>query len=167
MAAGGATTSDAVPGLVIDRVAWSDLRDVARVQRSSFRPGLAYGLAALGLLRVFPGVVFMVARLPGRPVAGCVIGDRHRGNLRIINLAVAPEARRQGIGSALLRAAEAAIPTGDVVLITEEANTGAQALYLREGYARSGFARDYYGSGRHGIWMKKARSEAARPTIRV
>ena len=166
-AGGGATTSDAVPGLVIDRVSWGDLRAVARVQRSSFRPGLAYGLAALGLLRVFPGVVFLVARLPGRPVAGCVIGDRHRGNLRIINLAVAPDARRQGIGSALLRAAEAAMPAGDVVLIAEEANTGAQALYLREGYVWSGFARDYYGAGRHGIWMKKARVGENDRTIRV
>jgi ribosomal-protein-alanine N-acetyltransferase len=168
MAAGlDATTSDAVPGLVIDRAAWRDLRAVARVQRSSFRPGLAYGLGALALLRALPGVVFLVARLPGLPVAGCVIGDRYRGNLRIINLAVAPDARRQGVGSALLRASEAAVPMGDVVLIAEEGNTGAQALYLREGYVRSGFARNYYGSGRHGVWMKKTRAGEAGQTIRV
>ena len=141
----------------LERASWRDLRSVAAIQKASFRPGLAYSLSGLSVLSIFPGVVFLVARGDTLPVAGCVIADRHRDNIRIMNIAVDPAARRQGIGTALLRGVEAAFPTGDIVLMAEEWNTGAQALYEREGYLRSGSTNDYYGKGRHGILMKKTR----------
>ena|SRR5680860_823485 len=154
---GRSDTGDAGNGVRVGRARWRDLRGVATIQRASFRPGLAYGLSALGILRVFPGVVFLVAHTDATPVAGCIIGDQHRGALRIMNLAVAPSVRRQGVATALLRGIETRVPTGDIVLMVEEWNTGAQALYEREGYARDGVAGDYYGRGRHGIRMKKTR----------
>ncbi len=141
----------------LERAGWRDLRSVAAIQKTSFRPGLAYSLSGLSVLSIFPGVVFLVARTHSRSVAGSVIADRHRGNIRIMNVAVEPSARRQGIGTALLRGVEAAFPEGDIVLMAEEWNTGAQALYEREGYRRSGTMKDYYGKGRHGILMKKSR----------
>lgn len=142
----------------VERVRWRDLRGVAAIQKASFRLGMAYGLPALAVLRVFPGVVFLVAHTDSSPVAGCIIGDRHRGNVRIMNLAVAPAARRQGVATALLGAIEVASPGVDIVLMVESWNTGAQSLYEREGYTRHGTARDYYGKGRHGIRMKKQRA---------
>jgi ribosomal protein S18 acetylase RimI-like enzyme len=151
-------TGDGTPTIRVERAAWRDLRAVAAIQQASFRPGLAYGMTALGILRALPGAIFLVARTDALPVAGCVIGDRHRGNLRIMNLAVAPGARRQGVATALLRRIEHESPNGNVVLMAEEWNTGAQALYAREGYIRDGVARDYYGRGRNGIWMKKVRA---------
>ncbi len=154
----------------LERASWRDLRKLAAIQKASFRPGLAYSLSGLSMLSIFPGVVFLVARSDARPVAGCVIADRHRGNVRIMNLAVDETSRRQGIGTALLRGVEAAFPTGDIVLMAEEWNSGAQALYEREGFERRGTTRDYYGKGRHGILMKKTRSvpDAIEPTrIRV
>jgi ribosomal protein S18 acetylase RimI-like enzyme len=166
-ARGEATIEPGTDVPVIERVRWRDLPALARVQRASFRPGLAYGLTALAFLRAMPGVVFLVARLPGLPVAGCVIGDQYKGDLRVVNIAVAPAARRRGVATALLRAIEAAQPAGNVVLIAEVHNTGAQALYEREGYVRSGHARDYYGRGRHGIWMRKDRTGEPPRTIRV
>jgi RimJ/RimL family protein N-acetyltransferase len=51
--------------------------------------------------------------------------------------------------------------------MAEDWNTGAQALYEREGYVRDGLARDYYGTHRDGIWMKKVRTGASDPTVRV
>lgn len=141
----------------LDRAGWRDLRAVVAIQKASFRPGLAYSLSGLSLLSIFPGVVFLVARTDALPVAGSVIADRHRGNIRIMNLAVEPSTRRQGIGTALLRGVEAAFPSGHIVLMAEEWNTGAQALYEREGYRRNGTTRGYYGKGRHGILMKKTR----------
>ena len=154
----------------LERASWRDLRRLAAIQKASFRPGLAYSLSGLSMLSIFPGVVFLVARTDARPVAGCVIADRHRGNVRIMNLAVEAAARRQGIGAALLRGVEAAFPAGDIVLMAEEWNTGAQALYAREGFQRSGTTRDYYGKGRHGVLMKKTRAlpDSTQPTrIRV
>ncbi len=144
----------------LERAGWRDLRSVAAIQKASFRPGLAYSLSGLSVLSIFPGVVFLVARGETLPVAGCVIADRHRGNIRIMNLAVDASVRRRGIGTALLRGVEAAFPTGNIVLMAEEWNTGAQLLYEREGYQRNGTSRDYYGKGRHGILMKKTRDAA-------
>lgn len=148
-------------GFAVDRVRLRDLRAVAAIQHRSFRPVLAYGMSALFILRFFPQAVFLVARdTASREVIGCGIADRYRGDLRIMNLAVDPPQRRRGVGIALLERLERLSPAGNCVLMVEEWNTGAQALYERQGYARAGFARDYYGRDRHGIWMKKVRAPA-------
>ena len=157
-----AITGEAIPGFRIDPVRLRDLRAVAAIQRRSFRPALAYGMSALFILRFFPRTIFLVARdTASREVIGCGIADRYRGDLRIMNLAVDPSWQRRGVGGALLDHLERLSPVGDCVLMVEEWNTGAQALYKRQGYARSGFARDYYGRNRHGIWMKKVRRLAS------
>ncbi len=142
----------------IEPVRWSDIPALADLQRASFRPGLAYGRFALITLKLTPGVRFLVARTTDRPVAGCIIGDRHRGDARVMNIAVHPDARRRGIGARLLRALETALPLGDVVLMAEEPNRGAQALYEQEGYVRTGRVPNYYGRGRNGIAMRKRRT---------
>lgn len=157
-----AIAGDAIPGFKIDHVRLRDLRAVAAIQRRSFRPALAYGMSALFILRFFPRTIFLVARdTASREVIGCGIADRYRGDLRIMNLAVDPSRQRRGAGGALLDHLERLSPAGDCVLMVEEWNTGAQALYERQGYVRSGFARDYYGRNRHGIWMKKIRRLAS------
>lgn len=156
-ASGSAVAWPRLPaGVEVGPARWRDLAAAARLQRQSFRPALAYGLTTLVALRVLPRVRFLVARR-GNVVVGCAIGDRQGGNARVINLAVDPAARRQGIGAALLRALEAALPRGDVLLMVEAENAAAQALYRREGYASVGRSDDYYGRGRAGIWMQKSR----------
>jgi ribosomal protein S18 acetylase RimI-like enzyme len=159
------TTHDRTAPVAVEAARWRDLRAVARLQRVSFRPGLAYGLSALVFLRAMPGVRFLVARQPGGGVAGCLIADRYQGDLRVVNIAVDPAMRRQGIGTMLLRAIDAENPGGDIVLMAEARNAGAQALYEREGYVRSGTAKDYYGRGQHGIRMRKVRAGSSRRTI--
>lgn len=145
-----------------------DLRAVARLQRLAFRPGLAYGMSALLFLWSAPQSTFLVAREGTRGrVVGCVIADRHQGNARIMNIATHPEHRRRGVGRELLRAVDQANPQVDVVLMAEEWNTGAQTLYTSEGFERAGFARDYYGSGRHGIWMRKRRHPSSGSGARI
>jgi len=135
-----------------------DLRAIARIQSQAFRPGLAYGMSALVFLWSVPQSTFLVARNgAGGEIIGCVIADRHQGNARIMNIATHREHRRRGVARSLLRAVERTNPKGDMVLIAEEWNTGAHELYRSEGFEQTGFARDYYGRGRHGIWMKKRR----------
>lgn len=140
----------------IGPVRWRELPAVARLQRRSFRPALAYRLTTLATLRVWPAARFLVAR-EGGAVVGCAIGDRHLGDARIVNLAVDPVARRRGVGRALLAALEAALPGGDVILMVEEDNAAARALYAGSGYEPAGRAAHYYGRGRHGLWMRKRR----------
>lgn len=157
--------SAATGALVIERARFRDLRAVAEIQRLSFRPGLAYRFSVLLTLWLLPFVTFLVARRPETgEVVGCVIGDRHRSGVRIMNIAVHPEARRQGVGRLLLREIGDRLPDGDLVLMVEEPNRGAQALYEAEGFTRTGFQRNYYGANRHGVEMTLRRG--ARPALR-
>ena len=150
----------------IGRARFGELRAVAAVQRRAFRPELAYGLGTLVGLWLLPRAEFLVAR-SGGAVVGCVIGDRHGGEVRVISLAVDPVERRRGIGTALLRAVEAALPGGHLLLMVEADNLAAQALYRQEGYRPVGTAVAYYGRGRDGIWMQKDRGTGAPPKLRV
>lgn len=143
-----------------------DIRAVGRIQRRAFKPRLAYSSGTLLMLWALPSVQFLVARRETE-VLGCALGDRHQGQARVVNLAVDPIARRQGIGRALLAALEEVLPDGDAVLMVEEQNAAARALYAASGYAEIRLARDYYGRGQHGVWMEKRRTGQAAPVVRV
>jgi ribosomal-protein-alanine N-acetyltransferase len=152
--------------VAIAPVSFRDLPRVARLQKRAFRPPLAYGLTTLIVLWALPKVRFLVARREGR-IVGCAIGDKQGEQSRVINICVEPNLRRQGIASRLLRDLEAELPVGDVVLMVEDGNEGAQALYRREGYLPVGVSRDYYGRGRDGIWMQKHRIPIPPAKVRV
>lgn len=69
------------------------------------------------------------------------------GTGEVLNLAVAPEFRRRGIGGALLRAGLGALrhrKVGEVFLEVRESNHSAQALYLAHGFRPVGQRSAYY-----------------------
>lgn len=144
------------PSIKISGARLRELPAIARLQRRAFPPRLAYTLSTLTILWVLPWVQVLVARRNGE-IAGCVIGDRVWEGGRVINLAVDPDARRQGIGTALLQAVEHAIPAGDMTLMVQIENTAAQALYRSVGYVPVSESANYYGPGRTGVWMRKER----------
>ena len=133
-----------------------ELPAVARLQRRAFPPRLAYGLGTLALLWALPWVHLLVARR-GAAVVGCVIGDRVADGGRVVNLAVDPGARRQGIATALLAAIEGVLPAGDMTLMVQADNPAAQALYRGAGYDEETEMPHYYGPNRPGLWMRKRR----------
>jgi ribosomal-protein-alanine N-acetyltransferase len=144
--------------VAIEPARFRDLGAVARIQREAFRPGLAYSRFALAVLWLLPAATFLVARDRATgEVLGNLITDRHRGNMRVINIAVARNARRQGVGRQLLRELDERYPDEDIVLSVEASNTAAQRLYEQEGYVRTAMTKDYYGAGNHGYTMKKTR----------
>ncbi|MGI8485128.1 MAG: GNAT family N-acetyltransferase [Thermomicrobiales bacterium] len=144
--------------LVIEEARARDVRAIAEIQRQSFPPRLAYGPTALLTLLFWPNVAFLVARDRATDrVLGCGIADRYKGNTRVMNLAIDPSSRRRGVGRAILKELDKAMPEGDMTLMVQEHNAGAQALYLSVGYLRAGLARDYYGANQHGIMMRKPR----------
>ena len=104
--------AQSLPGLEIGSAGWRDLLAIAGVQRRAFPPRFAYSLSTLAILWALPWVQLLVARRDGA-IVGCVIADRVLEGNRIVNLAVDPAAQRQGIGTALLHAAERALPGGD------------------------------------------------------
>jgi ribosomal protein S18 acetylase RimI-like enzyme len=145
-----------LPGLEIGSAGWRDLPAIAGVQRRAFPPRFAYSLSTLAILWALPWVQLLVARRDGA-IVGCVIADRVLEGNRIVNLAVDPAAQRQGIGTALLHAAERALPDGDMTLMVQTGNAAARSLYRRVGYEEVSVQPHYYGPGRPGIKMRKAR----------
>jgi ribosomal protein S18 acetylase RimI-like enzyme len=81
---------------------------------------------------------------------------------RVINLAVDPDARRQGIGTALLAEIERALPVDTMTLMVQIENDGAQTLYRAVGYAEEATLPNYYGPGRAGVRMRKRLGEGDR-----
>jgi len=148
--------------VVIAPARFRELWQLRTLQRRSFRRGLAYSIGTLALLWALPSTPFMVAR-QGEQVLGSAIGDQNSGLSRVINICVDPDARRLGIGERLLSALEAALPNGDMLLMVQEENTPARRLYEKQGYHSAGVARNYYGKGQNGIWMRKNRGESSDP----
>lgn len=65
----------------------------------------------------------------------------------MMNLAVVPEARRQGVGRALVTALEKALRERGMESVTLEvraSNLGARKLYAELGFAQVGLRRNYY-----------------------
>ncbi len=90
---------------------------------------------------------FGLAAETGRGVAGYLVGREVAGTGEVLNLAVAPEFRRRGIGGALLDAGLAAFRrrrVDEVFLEVRESNRSAQALYLGCGFRAVGQRAAYY-----------------------
>ena len=92
------------------------------------------------------GLDFLVAERDGR-VVGYVVAVRAADEAEILNLCVAPAARRAGTGRALVRAIlerVAAHGARAAYLEVRDSNRAARRLYEGEGFAPVGRRRDYY-----------------------
>ena len=88
-----------------------------------------------------PGVTVLVARAMGEAVGFCALFDLGDGAAELKRMIVLPSARGQGVGAALLDAAEAAARQRGFTAIRMEVgirNTEGQALYRRAGYRERG-----------------------------
>ncbi|MBY0338017.1 MAG: GNAT family N-acetyltransferase [Acetobacteraceae bacterium] len=102
--------------------------------------------------------------LPGaigwlRDGQGFILARVAADEAEILTLAVVPEARRQGVATALVEAAcAAALLAGARVMFLEvaEDNGAARALYAALGFAVAGRRRGYYGPGRDALLLRAA-----------
>jgi [ribosomal protein S18]-alanine N-acetyltransferase len=88
----------------------------------------------------------LVAERAGQ-VKGYLVARSVAGEGEILNLAVAPDARRRGIGDALLEAGIAALGAAgvrEIFLEVREHNHAAQQLYRRRGFRPVGMRAGYY-----------------------
>jgi len=117
----------------------ADLADLARLHAACFAKG--WTETELRDLLETPGMLaFSVSN-------GFVLARLASDEAEILTLAVAPAARRQGLGSALLMAAaERARVLGGRILFLEvgDANLAARALYARLGFRAVGARKAYY-----------------------
>lgn len=99
----------------------------------------------------------LVARSAG-VVVGYLCRWRLEDEIQILNVAVAPEARRRGVGRALVEAVlcEAGADRLDVSLEVAVGNDAALRLYEALGFTVAGARPDFYGRGRHARTMRRA-----------
>jgi ribosomal-protein-alanine N-acetyltransferase len=125
-----AVPADAAALVAIERRAFSDPWSEA-----SFREALASSWS------------FGLVVETGRGLAGYLIARELAGSGEVLNLAVAPEFRRRGIGGAVLEAGVAALRrrrVDEVLLEVRESNISAQALYVGHGFRPVGQRAAYY-----------------------
>jgi len=108
---------------------------------------MAYSRAELVFFLKHPAAITRIAERGGE-IAGFAVGGREPGaRAHIITLDVVPEARRCGIGAALMAALHEAFRergVAQVVLEVATGNEGAQRFYVELGYERKNLLRGYY-----------------------
>lgn len=116
----------------------------------AIRPAAAADLPALQIIaeaahvcRPDDGDHVWLAAADGTPLA-FIACRAVLDEMELLALAVAPAARRQGLATALHRAALAALTPAVAYLEVRADNHGAQALYRRLGYRVSGRRKAYY-----------------------
>ena len=114
---------------------------LAALHARAFTTPRPWSAAEFGALLAAPGTFVL------GDAAGFVLGRVIAGEAELLTIAVAPEARRQGKGRALVAAFEAeALQRGarEAFLEVAASNAAARALYLAAGYARVGQRKAYY-----------------------
>jgi len=128
--------------LEIRLLTYDDLPAVAAIERRAFPTPWSIAMFVLELSK--PTGLCLAAVRAGR-LTGYTICSRYDTVWHVMNIAVAPEARRHGIATALLgelytRAGE----SSQFTLEVRRSNLGAIDLYHREGFRIAGMRRRYY-----------------------
>ncbi len=138
----------------------SDLASIAEIERRVFSdPWPETGFAAL------LGPFALVAAPANGNAVGYVFGHRVLDEGEILNLAVAPEYARRGIGTELVQTMLQAFERAgvrQVFLEVRESNAGARAFYQRLGFEPVGRRKDYYAKPREDALVYR---RAIRPRV--
>jgi len=125
---------------------------LAAIHAASFPPREAWGTDAIGLQLALPGVFGLIEER-----GGMLLGRIAADEAEVLTLAVTPGARRQGMGTGLLREAKARmISHGASVVFLEVAasNVAALSLYRAEGFVEVGRRPRYYADGSNAVVMR-------------
>jgi len=143
----------------IRRLNYADLPAVVAIERRTFPAPWSLAMFVLELSR--PGGVCLVAISEAPPkaaaggepagrdrceIVGYAICSRHDTVWHLMDIAVAPERRRTGVGAQLLQALLARLPGPDeqVTLEVRPSNGAAIRLYEGFGFKTAGVRRRYY-----------------------
>lgn len=132
--------------IVVRRATLADLQALVDLERRCF--AIPWSEKSIQADLMNPSTAYYwVAEQPGGPVIGYIACYRALDQAQINNLAVAPEARRLGVGGMLLSALlDWATVSGlaGVDLEVRPSNQPAIALYTRAGFSIVGKRRGYY-----------------------
>ena len=128
--------------LQIRRVTYADLPQVIAVERRSFPTPWSLAMFVLELSKP-SGICLAVA--DGDSLVGYLVCSRYADVWHLMNVAVSPDRRREGIASQLLdRLFDEAGPQAHYTLEVRTSNAPAIALYERFGFRPAGHRRRYY-----------------------
>jgi ribosomal-protein-alanine N-acetyltransferase len=124
------------------RLVYSDLPAVLSIERRSFDTPWSLAMFVLELSKP-SGICLATASDEG--LIGYLVCSRYADVWHLMNVAVAPSRRREGIATQLLRELfEQAGPDARYTLEVRTSNRGAIAMYERFGFRRAGHRRRYY-----------------------
>ena len=132
-----------LPPLEIRSLSYGDLPSVAVIERRAFPTPWS---VAMFVLEISKPTGVCLAALRGGQLVGYTICSRYDTVWHVMNIAVDPDSRRQGIASALLAElyARAADAGAQFTLEVRRSNQGAIDLYERDGFRIAGLRRSYY-----------------------
>jgi [ribosomal protein S18]-alanine N-acetyltransferase len=132
----------------------ADAERLADIHRAAFPLGEAWSADVMLLhLRMATTIGLL------HDADGMILARVAADEAEILSLAVAPVARRHGIGSALLRSAIARVAAWGaerMFLEVSVTNEAALALYAANGFTRAGLRRRYYADGTDALVMCRA-----------
>jgi ribosomal-protein-alanine N-acetyltransferase len=121
---------------------YSDLPQVIAIERRAFPTPWSLGMFVLELSK--PSGICLAALTDGQ-LAGYLICARYADVWHLMNIAVDPPSRRQGVATALLeQMVQRAGHDASYTLEVRPSNATAIALYERFGFRSSGTRRRYY-----------------------
>jgi [ribosomal protein S18]-alanine N-acetyltransferase len=149
----------------IRRLIYADLPRVIAIERRSFPTPWSLAMFVLELSKA-SGIC--LAALDGDDeLVGYCVCSRYDTVWHLMNVAVDPDRRREGIGAALLTRLfyEADKPGEQYTLEVRPSNAGAIALYESFGFRRAGLRKGYYHDNKEDalIMWRTAGAESAVP----
>jgi len=140
-----------------------DFDTLWRIDQMCFDPQLAYSRPEMAFYMRRPGSFTLVAeaegsKVPGAGILGFIVAETRRKSGHIITIDVVAQARRAGVGSALLRAAEDQLlraGTLAVALETPVNNAAAIRFYKQKGYFVEKTVAGYYSGQMDALVMTK------------
>lgn len=131
---------------------------MAAIHADAFPPADAWNADSIAKLLRMPGAVAFLD-----PAGGMVMARVTADEAEILTLAVASDARRQGLGRRLLaRAAREVRDAGATRLFLEvaEANNAARTLYAAAGFSECGRRPRYYSDGSDALVLHRRLTSA-------
>jgi [ribosomal protein S18]-alanine N-acetyltransferase len=135
--------------LGLRRLELADLDAIERIERASYRTPWSRSMFASELAK--PSSLSFGAVDETGALVGYLVLSRYVDAWHVMNVAVAPEKRRQGVASALLRRLLEVTKDDTLRGYTLEvrvSNVGAIKLYERFGFVSKGVRRGYYTDNR-------------------
>ena len=137
-----AGAADAAPQPRIRRLLYSDLPSVLSIERRSFPTPWSLAMFVLELSK--PSGICLASIREGS-FSGYLICSRYSDVWHLMNIAVVPETRREGIATRMMeRLFEEAGPGARFTLEVRTSNQAAIRMYERFGFRPAGHRRRYY-----------------------